>query len=62
MKNLVALKSFKDSEDPTMINYFGTIYIGGKTKSDAQPFKILFDSGSTDIFVLGDSCESASCS
>jgi hypothetical protein len=58
----VALKSFKDDEDPTMINYFGTIYIGGKKKSESQTFKILFDSGSTDIFVLGDSCDSSSCS
>ncbi len=60
-QNEVTLKSFKDDVDVTMINYYGEIYVGGRYKENSQKFKVLFDTGSTDIFLLDEKCNDKNC-
>lgn len=63
MKNqegvFMTLEEFKLSDD-MMISYYGEIGVG-ESEEKHQTFKVLFDTGSTDLFIPDESCETSSC-
>jgi len=56
----LTLRQFRFSDDKLMISYYGEIGVG-PSKEEAQLFKVLFDTGSTDLFLAEESCDTDSC-
>jgi hypothetical protein len=54
-KESIELKSFKEDQDRRILAYYGVVSIGG------HKFNMLFDSGSTNVFVMGTNCVDPSC-
>lgn len=54
-KENIELKSFKEDQDRRILAYYGIINIGN------HPFNMLFDSGSTNVFVMATTCTDPSC-
>jgi hypothetical protein len=63
MKNqegiFMSLTEFRLSDD-MMISYYGEIAVG-ESEENNQKFKVLFDTGSTDLFIPDESCTTPSC-
>ena len=54
-RDSIELKSFKEDQDRKILAYYGIITIG------SHRFNMLFDSGSTNVFVMSTLCHDESC-
>lgn len=56
---MMELEEFRLSDD-MMISYYGEIGVG-ESEENNQKFKVLFDTGSTDLFIPDETCDTKSC-
>lgn len=56
-KEQIELKSFREEQDKKILAYYGSLYLSNQHSK----FNVLFDSGSTNVFLMSSSCHDMAC-